>query len=520
MSRKRTQRNRVSASVRSRRPYIVFSGSKNAATASLKPQKFATYACRCCDTQIAFGTDVPGFQPICPTCGTSLGNKPISTTTVRPVEDDLTLAVCPYCSTANVLDDKLLREHANLHCTGCGTQVLASDEDDGDEDYIDKDIYSVDADVDVDVDTQPDSDTVNDIPEKDLFETDPISNVKLETEADEGTDSTNTDDADTADSDSDEEESWPILKQPYVGNEEVVATTYKTSASLRDRKQVDFVKVNLADALVSTGKGKTQLLLAKSSIDGEPEVIALVDDLPVMRLVKEDAGDKADLIDNQGFLDILESEANTSGHNALAGYGFKPICASLNVGKIVAREVKASMQENNKTYTKKVKEVDDDYKQCFAIALAALTTNFYRKEYGNPLMEGIVATLKAHGVKQGKQVTRAAFATASTGFLKSVHTLTAALLQKPVEVRNEIALAIEQSNPDLYGDDEEYEDEGQVDTKDTMEQSSVLASLSGANLRAVDNETRSSLTTASNDNKVSDQEVASLLSRYRQIRNL
>ncbi len=477
---KQRKRARVLASL-AKSPMLVFAGTAQVTdnAEDLKQVEFKAHECASCGTQLAFGSDVEGVQPFCPTCGhehfVAADSDPVPVEHYE--EDDLSVAVCPGCGAHNAFDDRVLAGlQGHVYCAACGCSLqTASAEDEPEGVEEDEDIYDVNASEDLD-----DFDTDEGVEEADNF------------------DSLDDDEQDDAEGDEDDEvehasfrrkvsskkrqvkasdaearrlslEDNPINTNPEMDNEPsasgVINTSSDLSAETADEVEVDLLENANPDDKVS--------VVQQVSHDGETQLVAYSGGTPVALLDKEGAGEKADVIGHRHFREALETEAAVKGAKCLSAYGFKPITAKVQLASIIQKRVQAALAESEEEKTANKEEIKKDYEQALHIAVAALNTGFYRGR-GNPLASTLVASLEAMGVKQAKAVVKRAIAAASQEFLDETLGLTDELLAKDVNFRNELADTLSEVEPNALLDED---GEGEAEENEAPVGESVVARL-------------------------------------------
>lgn len=486
---KHSKRAKVLASL-SKAPLLVFAGTDKAVASvkALKRVEFASHECAHCHTVVAFGSDVDGVEPVCPTCG----GEHFSPVDVEPIpvdtytEDNVSAVTCPNCGASNAFDDRILAAlGGHVHCAACGHAMHEEGTDDSDEN-----IYDVTASDEGD--------------EDDLF--DDFEAAETEDLDDDG--------VEDEDEDSDEEEAGFARKRKVRANvtntnddldEDSVKPklTFPSDNTNPDLDEVpsagDVINTNPeiseeadldVDLLENADEDSDDIEIVQHKDDeGNVTLLAFVDGVNVATLDEDDAGDKADLIGNRHFRDSLEVEAKTKGVKALASYGFKPVTAKVSIAKIVTARVRAALIKETASLKRTTADVRDDFDQSFRIAIAALNAGYYRNRK-NPLVASLVGSLKAMGVSQAASVVKRAMQTASEEFVNQTLELTDELLEKPVEVRNEIADNLSEINPDLQF--ESAEDEGDDVVEDEATPEDVVARLStGGRVTASVKKTRS-----------------------------
>lgn len=474
---KHSKRAKVLASL-SKAPLLVFAGTSKAVASvkALKRVEFSSHECAHCHTVVAFGSDVDGVEPVCPTCG----GEHFSPVEIEPIpvntytEDNVSAVTCPNCGASNAYDDRILAAlGGHVHCAACGHSMHEEGTDESDEN-----IYDVTASEDEDDDLFDDFEAA----EAEGLDGDDED----EGEGDEGEDGeeeagfarkrkvranvTNTND------DLDVDNVKPKLTMPADNTNPDLEEQPSTGDVINTNPEISEEADLDVDLLENADEDSEDIEIVQQKDDeGNVSLLAFVDGVNVATLDEEDAGDKADLIGNRHFRDSLEVEAKTKGVKALAGYGFKPVVAKVSIAKIVTARVRAALVKETASLKRTAADVRDDFDQSFRIAIAALNAGYYRNRK-NPLVASLTASLKAMGVGQAAAVVKRAMQTASEDFVNQTLELTDELLEKPVEVRNEIADNLSEINPDLQF--ESAEDEGDGVAEDEATPEDVVARLS------------------------------------------
>ena len=493
---KQRKRARVLASL-AKSPMLVFAGTAQVTdnAEDLKQVEFTEHECASCGTKLAFGSDVEGVQPFCPTCG----HEHFEAADADPVpvehyeEDDLSLAVCPGCGAHNAFDDRVLAGlQGHVHCAACGCSLqTAAIEDEPEDVEEDEDIYDVNASEDLDdvgtdegVEEAENLDAAEDeteavegdeaeAEEADFDEAEDLADDEDDFEEAEAEEETEAED--TADDEAEQAsfrrrvsgrkrravkasddtvqrlvlDDKPINTNPEMDSEPsasgVINTAPALSAETADEVEVDLLENANPEDKVS--------VVQQVSPDGETQLVAYSGETPVALLDKEGAGEQADVIGHRHFREALETEAAAKGAKCLSAYGFKPLTAKVQLAAIVQKRVQAALAESEEEQKADKEEIKKDFEQALHIAVAALNTGFYRNR-GNPLASTLVASLEAMGVKQAKAVVKRAIAAASQEFLDETLGLTDELLAKDVNFRNELADTLSEVEPNALLDEE------------------------------------------------------------------
>jgi len=435
-------------------PLIVYAGT-SVTTEKVHAASYRTHECNDCHTEVAFG-QVDGFQPFCPSCGGD--TAPGADVAPPPVQEELLTSIsCPHCSTANVVEDRLLAAlEGTLHCAACAKSMnykhtAATVDQALETEPLDaEDVKNINGTDSTDDDpANVDADKVNELGSADTKDTTESASATAVKEV-AGEDGTENDLA---------EDGKAIAKGVAKGAEAV------GEALMEHKEEVEGMDVDLTDAVPEDG----EVDVKTDESEEEARLLAFVDGVHVLTLEKAHAGENADVMLTRGFQAAMLREAEKHGFKALASFGFKPVKVRVNIKQIVERQVQAALADRTAEVTASLDSLKADWDQCTKLAASALTNGFY-KSRSNPLADVLVASLTGMGFKPAKQVVTRALQTAAPDFIKATAELASELMGKSLQHRNELAETLQEMHPAINIDDGEADDYSDMEnaTADTV----------------------------------------------------
>lgn len=391
----------------------------------------ATVSCKHCSTK--FGA-LASTQPFCVTCGSDEVEQVENESPAESLtdNDDLSAVTCNHCSTHNILSSTTAATlNGKMFCTACGEPVGFSAPAE-ETDIID--LSEVEAD--------------NDLDGNDLGG-DALQEEKQEATEDEDTDEDEADDADDSEDDDEKSESE---QKPATATQE------------------DVVDVDLVDTVDSDKEAQ----LSFSLLDGT--LVASVNGIPVSTLTKETAGVNSDVYTKQSFADAVEHSVARMGVSAaLQHYGFQHIVVAFPLKKLVEARVAQEMATIKSQETATLDDIKADLQQCLAIASLGLNKNFFKGK-DNALKAGFYEELSNAGVVNPAKVVERVFAHYSESYITTLLATAEELMAKSIDVRNQLAEAVDGINSVDVADDDEAEDTD-------LNNVEVTARLAGSTLR-------------------------------------
>lgn len=382
------------------------------------------YACSHCKTHFSA---LASLEPFCVNCGSDEIETEDEAITEEMIDDsELSAITCKACGVHSIVTNetaKLLG--GSMSCVACGkdiTYILATDEDSTEEELDE----NVDEELSEGDDLEDDTLDIDSADDEELSEGDDTEDVTLE----------------ESEGDSDEDIS--------LDDTEPVDTTSEETLEL---------------SMLEVSSGAFSLMTANDKL------IASLGDVPVAVLSKENAGDNKEIFSSKTMAEAIYHTVGQIGvEKALAHYKFAPIIAKFPVKKVVDEKVKASLAEKSSKVEARIKDVALDLSQCLSIAAAGLTKGFFKGK-DNALKSALVSKLSALGVRSPNSVVDSVFASSSSSYHKVLLELATELMERPLEIRNELAEAIDVVNP-VQQNTEEEEDEEDIESR--LESASVV----------------------------------------------
>jgi hypothetical protein len=397
-----------------------------------KSQELAAFGCKHCGTTVAALKD---SEPFCITCGSDQVDLD-DEADLAPEElnetQELSGIICAGCNTHNILTDVVAAKLAGkMHCITCG-DALEFDQpavgaDDGD------DLPEVNPVGQDDADALDDVQIVDEAAGADDVDTGPEGEVSLD-----GDDATTAGHGDGADED---------LHPPVDAD-----TPGTMTAPYEAPEGAETVDVSMADVVPEDVSDEFDV-----SADDEA-MVATVNHVPVARLMREQAGDYADMWGKHSFLRAIVAAVETEGREAaLAHFGFEPIIAKFPLKKLVDSQVATALAAEKTRVQASIDNTREDYKHGLAIAAAGLQKGFF-KGYDHPLKAALFEELQAAGVRAPAKMIDRVFRAQGSAFMGTLLALAEEVMAKPLEVRNELASSVDSANYIAAASDEDGDD--------------------------------------------------------------
>lgn len=415
---------------------------------------FAEHTCNDC-TAVFSAVKAEGLQNHCIACGSE---KTVAATISKPTipsDNELSYLSCSACGTHNVFAAALGREVASkLCCTTCGnhlhfTATAEADEGDSD-DMLDVDDMEM---LDLDGDGIPDEEdelvakkttadtTMDDLGNKaaELPEAGPSSGKPPETTA-----------VDTPPTDA----KGPSEPGPTDGPQVPAA----------------LASFDLLDTVSSTETLSFAYLGKKVAMLAGVKIVATLD--------PADAGDNADILQTQAFIEAVAHTANTQGVKAaVAHYKFKAVTVEVPVKAMIDKAVEAKLAGDKAQVTAALDAVQAQFQHATDIAAAGQAGNFWRNK-PDGLKSALIAELSSLGIASAQRVVDRVFAAHGVAQLRDVLALARELADKPPEALNALAQAIDlvkyQPTPvKAEADEEDEDDEDNAEDEDDKEEATV-----------------------------------------------
>lgn len=389
--------------------------------------EIATYGCKHCSTK--FGA-LASTQPFCVTCGSDEVQQ-VENEDNESLTDssDLSAVTCNHCSTHNILSATTASTlQGRMFCTACGEPIG----------------YSA--------------------PEAAEAEEDPTATEAIEEDidtADLGGEDVGLGEDGTEEASDEEEEILETTEEAPTDSGEADEYAGKQCAETVDVDLVDTVPEDEAEVAFTLVEGT---------------LVATVNGVPVATLDKATAGVNSDVYTKKSFTDAVGLTIARTGITAgLKHYGFSNIVVAFPLKKLVAAGVEAEMALIKQAESAKVDDVVADLSQCLAIAGLGLNKNFFKGK-DNALKAGFYEELSNAGVVNPAKVVERVFAHYGEAYVTTLLATAEELLAKNVDVRNQLAEAVDAVNPVAV------EDEAEIDDVD-LNNVEVTARLAGSTLR-------------------------------------
>lgn len=425
------------------------------------PKKAQTraYTCQSCSHGFGVHANLSGtFKPFCVNCGSQkvVPSKMGKIEDLSSVADSkLALLVCPAteCGANLIMSTETAAEHeGRLNCTVCGSDILYED-DEGVEDPLTDEASDEEDDLDVDDDAD-DADTDN--------------AQEDEESADEDSDDSD-DDAEDDDGDGEEEEEESAEDDDDGEEDEDLGGDRPDEDDDDMTEEGDEVTMNLVSLALASASPKS---VARFTRIGD-RIVCFFNDVAIATLYKDKLDAKIQhAFDQKAYLQAIRNQADSKGiRAALEEFSFEPVRITASKKKLAdLREVDIKAEARAEVDAQ-LNNVVDEFRSCLGIASVGINKNFWR-EVSNPLKERLVSDLEAAGFRNAKKVVDAAFSKTADSYNRVLLERASALFSKPVDIRNELADAIGDTNyQDMDSDAEEYEED------ETEEEEEVMTSL-------------------------------------------
>lgn len=440
-----------------------------------KKARISAYTCKACHTEFASNS---GSEPYCVNCGADdVEQTPENQTPEVPKDDEELMAVqCKNheCSTYNIVHAKWGNVlDGVMHCVTCGT-VLAYDNPFNDGKDAPADTRPAEGKKGTPADTRPaegksgtpadtrpakDEDIISEhAGDNEDFEERPwrqqqSADGDMETEEFESGDP---DDVDvTLVEPIDGDQSAEEMVEP--DSEEAAEDDFGMDA---EQEACEDVAMTLS-SVVLANKPKAAFGL----IQADDRILATLGGVHVATLEKANAGPNAEVFYSKSLSRAIEEMAATQGpKQALAHFGFKHVALKFPQSKTVAALVRKKVQAAAEDFNEKGDSLRADLEQCVAIAAAGLNRNFFSK-HENVLRKGFIQALTTAGVRNSERVVAGVFARFGDDYHRTLLALATDLMKKSVDVRNELAEAIQETNPAAAPQQEQQTDDENLEAR-------------------------------------------------------
>lgn len=380
-----------------------------------RKQQLSSHKCKC-GTVFA---SVKGLQPFCINCGSDEVEVVDETPEDFGNDEEISCVQCPNpaCGTHVIASDAVVASlGGEMKCIACGEPILYITEADA------SDMHDFDADADADEDEDEDEE---------------------ETETEEGKKS-------CADVDPEENDITEELEESDVDDDTDVDEddSEVTEDTDVDEEVPDFIETSMLNVV---GNGEFSMMV------GNNLIIATVNEVPVAKLSKEQAGENVAVFNSRSFAEAINHTVSQVGvEKALSHYGFTSIVAKFPFAETIAKHVELALAEETKKVEATLSDLKADFKQCLSIASTGLGKNFFKGK-AHALKAGLYEELSAAGVRNPSKIIDKVFAAYSDDYHSTLLALAEELMAKNVDVRNQLAETLLDTNMQPIDDDDEDE---------------------------------------------------------------
>jgi hypothetical protein len=408
-----------------------------------KKQELAAFGCDHCGTVFA---GINSIAPFCVTCGSDQTNL-VPDAEFEPEElnesQELSGIMCAGCDSHNIMSDAVAAKLAGkMHCVTCGESL--------------------------EFDQPTDGDTEDDLPESN-----PVGDAANDVEIVSSGADNGDDDMDFGPEGEVELDGADAAQATQAAGAEdlhppVSAEDPNTMTIPAIDPGAETVDVSMSDAMPEDVGDDFDV-----TTDGET-MVATVNSIPVALLKREQAaaGQYADMFGKQSFLRAVKAAVENGGRKAaLASFGFEPIIAKFPLKSLVDAEVAKAMTAERNKVVASVQNLRADYDQSLHIAAAGLQKGFFAGR-DNALKMGFFDHLQTAGVRNPAKLIDTVFKAHGNAFIATMLSLAEEVMAKPVEIRNELASAVDAMNYMAVEAAVEDDDESVTASADRMQSQS------------------------------------------------
>lgn len=310
------------------------------------------------------------------------------------------------------------------------------DEDDlDDEDLDEDDLDDID---DEDLEDDEDLDDLEEEDEDEDFDSESSSDEDLDEEDDIDEDDEDLDDEDLDDEEELEEDDLDVDDEDDFDSESKSVSRVFNSLSTAQAQHG-----TLDPQLVSLSRAVGKLDTVHMYYDGQP--IARATFASVSGAVGEENAAKSFASDN--FIRAVSHSLNSAGVTGTCeAFGFMPYQIEMPVDALLVAESDARISEATANVKGTIEEATSAYTDRFVAALSAsqlgVTKNFWG-DVRNPIVESLVSSLSAAGIKEPRAVVERAFIAHGKDFLTTALSKAMDLMNKSEVAQNEISESID-----------------------------------------------------------------------------
>ena len=315
------------------------------------------------------------------------------------------------------------------------------DEDDLDEDDLDDDdLDDEDEDEDFDSESSSDDDEDEDLDDEDLDEEEDLDDEDEDLD-DEDFDSESGSDDEDEDLDDDEELEEDDLdlddEDDFDSESKAVSRTFNSMSSATAQHGT------LDPTLVSLSRVNGKVNTVHMFYDGEPLARATL--ASVSNAVGEENAVKS--FDTDNFIRAVSHSLNNTGvAGTCESFGFMPHQFELPVDKMLVAESDARISEATANVTSTIEDAVANHGERFIAALSSAQLGVTKNYWGdtrNPIVDSLVGSLSAAGIKEPRALIERAFIAHGKDFLTTALSKANELMGKSEVAQNEISESID-----------------------------------------------------------------------------
>ncbi len=191
------------------------------------------------------------------------------------------------------------------------------------------------------------------------------------------------------------------------------------------------------------------------TIAGESSWTAFYSGQPIARATSSSASKHKGIFENPTFANAVYTGAKELGiPKILVEMGFQPTMTSVSVSdnlkqNILNRAFREKVSAMEKQFGKELTERSEEFQQRFVAALSTAAMGINRgffKGYTNPMKASLWNALSAAGMRNPEVVIDNIFKSHSDDYHKNLLDKTLEIMAKPVDIQNELANAVAESN--------------------------------------------------------------------------
>lgn len=410
-------------------PEVITALSSNAANGEVEAH---IYSCSAnCEQPFTVSSDE---EPVfCAHCSAALVDEPIAS---QSGDDD---------SDIDIIEEEDLEDEddsSDDEDEDFDSESSNDDEDDiDDEDDLDDEDLDEDDLDDIDDEDLEDDEDLDDLEEEDEdedFDSESSSDDDLDEEDDIDEDDEDLDDEDLDDEEELEEDDLDVDDEDDFDSESKSVSRVFNSLSTAQAQHG-----TLDPQLVSLSRAVGKLDTVHMYYDGQP--IARATFASVSGAVGEENAAKSFASDN--FIRAVSHSLNSAGVTGTCeAFGFMPYQIEMPVDALLVAESDARISEATANVTGTIEEATSAYTDRFVAALSAsqlgVTKNFWG-DVRNPIVESLVSSLSAAGIKEPRAVVERAFIAHGKDFLTTALSKAMDLMNKSEVAQNEISESID-----------------------------------------------------------------------------